>query len=101
MEAALRAAIRQVVPAVSAPPASPEDHLGRETRACGPPPIPFTTILPLPPFVTLTSPHFTLRCLPWKVWVPVWAGFISARGLVEQGWDYRPGGGGQFSVEWI
>lgn len=95
MEAALRAAIRQVVPAVSAPPASPPlDHPGRETRAFGPPPSPSTIILPLPAFVTLASPHFTLSCLPWNVWVPAWAGFISARGLVEQGGTTGLAGGG-------
>lgn len=67
MEATLWAAIRQVVPAVSGPPAPCEDRQGAGgAQGLRTPSISFITALPLPSFVTLASPHFTLPWLPLK-----------------------------------
>lgn len=96
MEAALWAAFCQVVAAVSAPPAPSEDRRGRDPGPKDPLPSP---LLPsLPSFVTLASPWFTLSRFPWKLWIPFWAGFISARGLVELGWNHWPAGGMDLSL---
>lgn len=64
---------------------------GEGSQGLRTPAIPFITILPLPAFVTLASSWFTPSWRPWKLWIPDWAGFISARGLVELGWDHWPG----------